>query len=168
MIPRRWSLLDMLLVPIALLMIWRTPGAHRRTAEHSIPRDRVVQNVRAHGRGRGDWIVVSRAGWMVPTLATLALTACQPEAQPRELTVEVTGEGLARIERVVDGRGHTEPVEVLPYKQTFSADVVIVQAVSAQDTVDCTVSHGGEVIGRDTDPRPDVAACAGTVPGGLS
>lgn len=72
-----WGAIDRLLfVPLALFLIWREPGAHRRTKAHSIPRER-RSVVKAHGRRKGDWVTVSvRAGWMVPTLTALALSGC--------------------------------------------------------------------------------------------
>jgi hypothetical protein len=71
-----FTLLDYVLVPVALLFIWRKPGRHRRTAQHVIPRER-RRVVKAHGRRKGDWVTASTtAGWMVPTLARLP----EPEA----------------------------------------------------------------------------------------
>lgn len=169
LIPRRWSLLDLLLVPVALFFIWRGHGRHRRTAAHTVPRER-LEVVRAHGRRRGDWTSMRRAGWAVPTLAALALGAagCEPpEAQPRSLTIEVTGEGLARIERTVDGHQDTEPARELPFSETRVADWLIIRVIAARGVAGCTVAYDGEVIGHDHDPSPTVAVCTGKVPGAL-
>lgn len=164
MIPRRWSLVDALLVPLALFLLWRGYGRHRRSSAHSVPRER-LEVVRAHGRRKGDWRQTRRAGWMVPTLAALTVGAAGCwEVQPA-LSVSVTGQApgnRATLVYTVDGQTDSAIVD-LPYHRRYRARLVVVQATAADGRLSCLIEHGDAPVATDADDRPNVAACSASV-----